>query len=303
MLPHALNCRPDCTPLVSPGGIEHLVEDMTAIVSADVTLATLQATLAGTGQWLPIDGDETATLGQLVSLNSTGPLRLGYGAWRDLLLGVQFRNGRGELITAGGKTVKNVAGYDLTKLMVGQAGQLGQLVTIVTRIYRRPAAALVARWTIGDGEAITGRVNTLLAGPLRPAWMLISGDELHCGYLGDEPAIAFYNEQLAQMPGARIERRSVEADMAERAEHWRWPGNGPAARLSVPPAQVRRIMQQAGATAADPVHGIVLVHGRDRAEIERIGARGLFWDGSAMSPLHLRPAEAAMAERLKAAFS
>lgn len=303
MLPHALNCRPDCTPLVSPGGIEHLVEDMTAIVSADVTLATLRATLAGTGQWLPIDGDETATLGQLVSLNSTGPLRLGYGAWRDLLLGMQFRNGRGELITAGGKTVKNVAGYDLTKLMVGQAGQLGQIMTIVTRIYRRPAAALVARWTIGDSEAITGRVNTLLAGPLRPAWMLISGDELHCGYLGDEPAIAFYNEQLAQMPGARIERRSVEADMAERAERWRWPGNGPAARLSVPPAQVRRIMQQAGATAADPVHGIVLVHGRDRAEIERIGARGLFWDGSAMSPLHLRPAEAAMAERLKAAFS
>ena len=62
----------------------------------------------------------TKALGRLVEHNSSGPLRLGYGAWRDLLLGCQFHNGRGELITAGGRTVKNVAGYDLTKFMVGQ---------------------------------------------------------------------------------------------------------------------------------------------------------------------------------------
>src|SRR5690606_35700472 len=105
MMPHSLISRPDRSPLVAPGEIEHLVEDMTVIASADLSLATLQARLATTSQWLPVDGDAAMTLGQLITLNSTGPLRLGYGAWRDLLLGVQFRNRRGELITAGGKTV------------------------------------------------------------------------------------------------------------------------------------------------------------------------------------------------------
>src|SRR4051812_30115573 len=111
--------RADYTPLVPPGGIECHERDMTATVSADVTLGALQERLAKASQWAPVDGDSTTTLGRLVESNSTGPLRLGYGAWRDLLLGCQFHNGRAELITAGGRTLKNVAGYDLTKFMIG----------------------------------------------------------------------------------------------------------------------------------------------------------------------------------------
>src|SRR5687767_4207407 len=109
--------------------------DMYAIVAADVALARVQETLAAKGQWLPIDGDPNTTVGQLIETNSTGPLRLGYGHWRDLLLGAQFTNGRDELISAGGRTMKNVAGYDLTKFMVGQRGVFGKLVTITTRTY------------------------------------------------------------------------------------------------------------------------------------------------------------------------
>src|SRR5947209_12552871 len=91
-------------PLVAPGEIDCHVRDMTATFSADVTLGEAQAKLAEFGQWLPIDGDSAQTIGTLVSTDSTGSLRLGYGAWRDLLLGAQFINGRGELITAGGRT-------------------------------------------------------------------------------------------------------------------------------------------------------------------------------------------------------
>src|SRR3982751_4161223 len=135
--------RPNHTPLVAPGGIECFARDMTATISADVTLAAAQAKLAELGQWLPIDGDVHSALGELVENNSTGPLRLGFGGWRDLLLGVQFSNGRGELITAGGRTVKNVAGYDLTKFVVGQRGVFGRLVTFTARTYRLPAAGLL----------------------------------------------------------------------------------------------------------------------------------------------------------------
>src|SRR5207245_449153 len=111
--------RPPRQPLVPPGGHELFAADMTAAFAADVTLADAQGRLAEVDQWLPIDGDPARPLGHLVQVNSSGPLRLGYGAWRDLLLGCQFENARGELITAGGRAVKNVAGYDLTKLMVG----------------------------------------------------------------------------------------------------------------------------------------------------------------------------------------
>src|SRR5215212_8366616 len=138
--------RPQRPPIVSPGDMELHERDMTATFSADVTLAAAQERLAAIGQWLPVDGDASWTLGRLVEINSTGPLRLGYGAWRDLLLGCQFLNGAGELITAGGRTVKNVAGYDLTKFMVGQGGVFGRLVTLTTRTYRRPTVALLARF-------------------------------------------------------------------------------------------------------------------------------------------------------------
>src|SRR5947207_481037 len=133
--------RTACEPLVPPGGFELLARDMTATFSADCSLKFVQQKLGEIGQWLPVDGDANTTLGSLVEANSTGPLRLGFGGWRDLLLGAQFPNGRGELITAGGKTVKNVAGYDLTKFMIGGHGIFGRIVTVTTRTYRTPDAA------------------------------------------------------------------------------------------------------------------------------------------------------------------
>jgi FAD/FMN-containing dehydrogenase len=78
-------------PLVEPGEVRCLAADMTAIVSARATLGDVQKSLAGFEQWLPIDGDETETIGRLIERNSTGPLRLGFGGWRDLLLGNSSR--------------------------------------------------------------------------------------------------------------------------------------------------------------------------------------------------------------------
>src|SRR4051812_9948432 len=131
--------------LTAPGQIQCMAADMTVIASADATLAALQAQLAKHNQWLPIDGPADLPVGQLVELNSSGPLRLGYGAWRDLLLGTQFINGDDRLITAGGQTLKNVAGYDLTKFLIGNAGVFGRLVTITSRTYKRPTGALLAK--------------------------------------------------------------------------------------------------------------------------------------------------------------
>src|SRR5262245_12413170 len=163
------NARDNRTPLVAPREVDHHIADLSATFAADVTLAAAQEKLAEQGQWLPIDGDSSRTLGELVEYNSTGPLRLGFGAWRDLLLGAQFTNGRGELITAGGRTVKNVAGYDLTKFMVGQYGIFGRLMTITTRTYKRPSHALLATF-----EPDVGMLNALLLTTCRPQWALFN---------------------------------------------------------------------------------------------------------------------------------
>ena len=101
--------RPQRAPLVAAGAVDHQAQDLTVTAAADVTLATLQQKLAEYEQWLAIDGDPNHTLGELVETNSTGPLRLGFGAWRDLLLGVQFTTPSGKFITAGAATMKNVA--------------------------------------------------------------------------------------------------------------------------------------------------------------------------------------------------
>ena len=159
--------RADCKPLVSPDAIELHALDMTATVGGDVTLGALQRRLAEHGQWLPIDGDPKSSISDLISFNSTGPLRLGYGAWRDLLLGVQFKNGRGELISAGGRTVKNVAGYDLTKLMVGSAGVLGRIMTVTPRTYKKPAHRIARPVSCGR-ESDEPPYSHLASSPLVP---------------------------------------------------------------------------------------------------------------------------------------
>ena len=241
--------RPPREPLVSPGQIDHHVGDMTATVAADVTLRQLQQMLAAQQQWLPVDGDPDQTIGQLVETNSTGPLRLGYGAWRDLLLGAQFHNGRGELITAGGRTVKNVAGYDLTKFMVGQRGVFGKLLTLTTRTYKLPAGAVIA--VFPPKPAL---VHRLIPSPARPQWTLLTPDGLLCGYLGDERALAYYSKSLGDWKPVSLEQRRLEQDSEHRNRLWRGEF-----RASVPPARVLEFVAAAKCApwAADAAFGIV----------------------------------------------
>ena len=263
--------RPDRTPLVPPGGIDHQFADMNAVFAADVTLKAAQTALGERDHWLPVDGDEELTLGQLIEQNSTGPLRLGYGAWRDLLLGVQFHDGRGQLITAGGSTVKNVAGYDLTKFMVGQRGVFGRLTTLTTRTYRRPAAALLARF-----PARQRIINALLPTDHRPQWALLTKEALHCGYLGDERFAAFQEAGLRKVGAEHVERRTLREDVEHRAGLW-CCYNEPACRAAVPPGKIEEFaaLAKLGDWVADPAFGIVLSSptGGNTDEVRRAAER------------------------------
>ncbi len=246
--------RANRTPLVPPGQIEHHVADMTATFSADVTLKTAMEKLAGTGEWLPIDGDDSLTLGALIETNSTGPLRLGYGAWRDLLLGAQFFNGSGEMITAGGRTVKNVAGYDLTKFMVGQQGIFGRLVTVTTRTYKRPDAGLIAKF-----RPELKLVNRVMASDLRPQWMALTAEALWFGYLADERTIAYWLNQLRELEPASVEQRTIDQDIEHRRGLWRSEGER-TFRVDVAPTKISEFVAAAKPVSwvADAAFGVII---------------------------------------------
>lgn len=120
--------------------IEHAWADMTVTVEAGCTVGTLQAELARHGQRLAIDPlwPERATVGGILATNDSGALRLRFGALRDLIIGITVALPDGTLAMSGGKVVKNVAGYDLPKLMTGALGTLGVITQAVFRLHPLP---------------------------------------------------------------------------------------------------------------------------------------------------------------------
>ena len=122
--------------------IEHAWGDMTVTVEAGCTIDKLQGVLREHGQQLGADPmqPERATVGGVLATAESGTLRIRYGAIRDLVLGVEMALPDGSVIKAGGKVVKNVAGYDLTKLAIGSLGTLGVITRAVFRLHPIPVA-------------------------------------------------------------------------------------------------------------------------------------------------------------------
>jgi len=149
--------------------LDHAVGDMTVTVEAGIPFQTLQAALAQHNQFLSIDPayPDGATLGGIVATADTGALRHRYGGIRDVLIGLSFVRADGQIAKAGGRVVKNVAGYDLMKLMTGSYGSLGILSQLTFRLYPIPEASETVVLT-GTGGAIAQLTETLLLSSLSP---------------------------------------------------------------------------------------------------------------------------------------
>jgi len=119
---------------------EHTWQDMTCTVEAGCTWAALQAGLAQHGQFVAVDPlwPDTATVGGIVATNDSGALRQRYGGLRDLIIGMTIVLADGTIAHTGGKVVKNVAGYDLHKLMIGAFGTLGVVTSVNFRLHSIP---------------------------------------------------------------------------------------------------------------------------------------------------------------------
>ena len=153
--------------------IEYDPPNQVITVGAGMSLTALQEHLKDSNQWLPLRPpffNSNSTIGGLVALASCGPERMAYGAPRDLLLGLRYIDSRGRQVTAGGRVVKNVAGYDMTRLITGSAGTLGFISEATWRVSTIPerCAAITA---IGSLNACAATALDIIQSKLSPIYV------------------------------------------------------------------------------------------------------------------------------------
>jgi len=254
--------------------LEHNVGDFTAVVQPGVALRALEAQFAASGQMLALDppfGDgDGATIGGTIATGDSGPLRHRYGAPRDLALGVTVALADGSLARAGGKVIKNVAGYDLAKLYSGSFGTLGLITEIALRLHPLAPAQATAIGTTGDPgilqrAALALASSSLEAQSLDVRWEAQSGSVLarFAGIAAVEQAHAA-EQVLAQLG---VDAAATEDDdelWARQRAAQRSVEGGAVVRVSGRPARL------ADACVAAQIAGASLV-GR--------AALGLWWIG------------------------
>lgn len=252
--------------------LEHNVGDFTAVVQPGVSLRELDALFGESGQMLALDpprGDgEGATIGGTIATGDSGPLRHRYGAARDLALGVTVALSDGSLARAGGKVIKNVAGYDLAKLYSGSFGTLGLICEIALRLHPRPPSEATATATTGDPAilqraAIALSSNSLEAQAIDVRWEAQSGSILarFAGVAADAQAAAA-ERVLAQLGLDAAATQDDDELWARQRAAQRSADGGAVVRVSGRPTGL------AGACDAAQIAGATLV-GR--------AALGLWW--------------------------
>jgi len=147
----------------------HRDGDLTVTVGAGVTLARLNTALSARGQWLPVDSAFVGTtVGGALATNDSGPLRQRFGTPRDLLIGITLALTDGRVVKSGGTVVKNVAGYDLGKLVTGSYGALAAIVDATFKLLPLPHASATLRAVYTDPEPLAADAAAIAAGQLEP---------------------------------------------------------------------------------------------------------------------------------------
>ena len=203
-----------------PDVLEHAHGDLVARVQAGARMGDVQAVLARAGQEIALDVPGAASVGGVVASGLAGPRRLRYGTPRDLLIGITIVRADGTIAKAGGKVVKNVAGYDLGKLFAGSAGTLGLITEATFRLHPRPAArAFVTAEYVAvsvAGDAVAAAANS----PLVSSAVELArgpGGPIQVGVLleGSADGVAARAARMASLLGTGV--------VADAAPAW-WPG-------------------------------------------------------------------------------
>jgi glycolate oxidase FAD binding subunit len=203
-------------PSVSDGPLDRILEheagDLTCTVEAEIRLSTLQEALAAHGQMLALDPPGDPTLGACLAANLSGPRRHRYGTMRDLVIGATVVLPDGTVASSGGKVVKNVAGYDLAKLLCGSEGRLGRIVRLSLRLHPVPEASATVGAPPGPAGALAVLRSTLVPSAVDVHWP----ERLALLFEGSERAVAAQVEAAHELIGAEPAGDEIWADAAER---------------------------------------------------------------------------------------
>ncbi|MEO8744586.1 MAG: FAD-binding oxidoreductase [Candidatus Dormiibacterota bacterium] len=172
--------------------LEHSQADMVVSVEAGLTLEELQEELGKAGQFLPLDPFNSPghTVGGLLASGWTGPLRLRYGSARDFLIGIRVALPDGKLVSAGGRVVKNVSGYDMMKLHHGALGSLGVIVGASFKVFPKPLHDVTVETQEASIEDAWSAADRAMALPLLPAALeLFSEGRVLARFFGSPDAV------------------------------------------------------------------------------------------------------------------
>ena len=245
--------------------LEHEAGDLTCTVEAGIRLSALQARLADSGQRLSLDPPGDPTVGACLAHRLSGPLSHRFGTPRDLVLGVTLVLGDGTIASSGGKVVKNVAGYDLAKLVCGSEGRLALIARVALRLHPLPIASATL---VVERDDPAGVVRELRRSLLQPSAL----DVLHPGrvavlFEGRERAVA------AQLETARTLVGGAPADSGVWDEARERQGRA-LGRLRFTPAALANVLSTLDEAVVRPSRGIAFVPHR-MGGVPSAAARGL----------------------------
>ncbi|HMA87723.1 MAG TPA: glycolate oxidase subunit GlcE [Burkholderiales bacterium] len=215
------------------GIVSHEASELVVTARCGTPLAELEDALAEANQMLPFEPPHFgtgATLGGCVAAGLSGPRRASAGALRDFVLGARLLDGRGRLLSFGGQVMKNVAGYDVSRLLAGSLGTLGVILEVSLKVLPRPAEEDSLRLEAAEGEALE-RMNRW-AGRALPISATSFADGVLCVRLSGAPAaVCAARESLG---GAELPRAAEYWTALREHSHPAFAGERPLWRLSVP---------------------------------------------------------------------
>jgi len=245
------------------GVVSYVPNDLTLTVRAGTTLAELDAITAANHQWCPLLpwGNDAGTIGATFATATAGPCSATLGRPRDVALGVEFVDGTGTLIRGGGHVVKNVAGFDLTRLIVGSFGSLGAITEVTVRLRARPAADVT--WLVAaTGPRAAERLAGIRRGTVTPfACELLTPAAAHTLGVAEQSALVRFGGNAALIAAALSDVSSIGTVSELDPEVW---------------TRYRAVDPHPRSLAARPLAGSIARRIKERFDPAAIMNRGVF---------------------------
>ena len=231
--------------------VQHFAGDLVATIPAGATLAHANAVLAEAGQWLPLDPShgDCATIGGIVATNDSGPRRHRYGSPRDLIIGVEIALCDGTVAKAGGRVVKNVAGYDLSRLVCGSFGSLAVITSATFKLAPLAPASRTVVATCADVPTAARLALAIASQPVTPSALEIDAPSARLLIRFETTERA--SREMAAATAALVQQRDAKADVLvddDEREVWKkhempiWEQPGLVVKISLLPTEVESFL-------------------------------------------------------------